>query len=306
MTRHVAATTDKFGITFSIKQCRNFDMPWQPVLKATLSDLGARRFRLMSYWNEHEPEPGKFDFKELDKQIDLIEKAGGVVSLCLGARQPRWPESHWPEWAWQLEKEERTQALFKFVETVVTRYQERKCIVSWQLENEALLERWGDRGEVDRKRLRNEYKLVKQLDPSRPIIMTTSTSWGIPFRRPIPDIVGFSYYRTLYRDGDYHHSLYYPWVFKLRAIFIRLIHWKPTFIHELQTEPWGPQNIWEMSLDEQAKSMSLVQMQQNIAMAKKTKLYPIDLWGVEWWYWLKVSHHDPSKWNTAKELFTVE
>lgn len=297
---------DKFGVSFSLKQCRNFGLAWQTVLEASLNDLGVRRFRLMSYWNEHEHERGVFDFTDLDKQIDMIEQAGGIVTLCLGARQPRWPESHWPDWAWDLSKEERTTELMKFVQAIVERYRNRSCIISWQLENEALLERWGDKGEVDRKRLRTEYKLVKRLDPTRPVVMTTSTSWGIPIRRPIPDIVGFSYYRTLYRDGAYHRSLYYPWVFKLRALLIRLLHWKPTFIHEMQAEPWGPKNIWEMSPEEQDKSMSIEQLRQNIALAQKTRLYPIDLWGVEWWYWLRANHNDPSKWNIVKQLFTVE
>lgn len=292
----------EFGVSFSIKQCRNFGLDWQSVLRALVSDLGVRRFRLMSYWNEHEPEPGEFDFAKLDKQISMISKSGGVISLCLGARQPRWPENHWPDWAWNLPKSERDTALLQFIETVVTRYSSMPAIISYQLENEALLEQFGERPEVDRFRLRKEIDLVTRLDPRRPIIMTTSTSWGIPVRKPIPDSVGFSYYQVLYRDGRYTLSFHRPWVDRLRALAIRLLHNKPSFIHELQAEPWGPANIWDMTLEEQFKSMSLQQMRENIRQATSTRLYPIDLWGAEWWYWLKTKHRDPSFWNAVKEL----
>jgi hypothetical protein len=27
----------------------------------------------------------------------------------------------------------------------------------------------------------------------------------------------------------------------------------------------------------------------------------IDLWGAEWWYWLKVKKNDPGVWNVVKE-----
>lgn len=304
MKNSIKPANSKFGVSFSIKQCRSFGLQWRLVLRALLADLGVRRFRLMSYWNEHEPEQGKINFDELDKQIQLISKHGGVVSLCLGARQPRWPENHWPDWAWHLSKSERDQALLSYLEAVVTRYKDNPAVISYQLENEALLETFGERPEVDRKRLRTEYKLVKRLDPKRPIIMTTSTSWGIPFRNPVPDIVGFSYYQVLYNEGRYSLSFHRPWLDKFRSTAIKLLHHKPSFIHELQAEPWGPANIWDMSLEEQFKSMSLEQLKENIRQAEKTKLYPIDLWGSEWWYWLKTKNRAPDHWTAVRDLFT--
>jgi hypothetical protein len=221
----------------------------------------------------------------------------------LGVRQPRWPENHWPNWAWDLPKPQRDAALLAYVEMVVKRYRKEKAIISWQLENEALLESFGKRSEVDRNRLRREYQLVNQLDHKRPIIMTTSTSWGIPIRRPLPDIVGFSYYQTVYRGGQYHRSFHRPWLDRLRARTIRMIHRRPSFIHELQAEPWGPKNIWKMDSAEQAKSMSLQQLHENLRQARATKLQPIDLWGVEWWYWLKDKKKSPEIWDFMKTIF---
>ncbi|HET6924504.1 MAG TPA: beta-galactosidase, partial [Candidatus Saccharimonadales bacterium] len=186
---------ERFGISFSLKQCRNFGVDQLKALDWLLAQ-GWRRFRLTSYWDEHEPEQGTYDFKALDAQIRRITEAGGVFTLCLGARQPRWPENHWPNWAWLTTKGKRTEALLRYLEVVVDRYRDEPALIGYQLENEALLKSFGKRAEVDRPRLRAEFALIKRLDPVRPVIMSTSTSWGIPLRQPIPDIVGFSYYHV--------------------------------------------------------------------------------------------------------------
>ena len=289
----------QFGVTFSLKQCRSFQLGGPETLAWLIDEAGFRRFRLMSYWNEHEKQPGVYDFGPLDWQIARVAEADGVVTLCLGARQPRWPENHWPDWAWQLELAERTAALLRYVEAIVERYKGQAVIISYQLENEALLANFGERSEVDRQRLRAEYDLVRRLDPSRPIIMTTSTSWGIPVRQPIPSLVGFSFYHTLYRKGGYHHSLLYPWIHRVRKSLIRVLHGRPVFIHELQLEPWGPTAIWKMPVEEQAKSMDPEQITRNIALARAIRAQPIDLWGGEWWYW-RLMQGDQSIWEAVR------
>jgi hypothetical protein len=290
-----------YGVSFSIKQCRNFGLDAQETLDWLLKDAGFRRFRLMSYWNEMEKVAGEYDFSHLDDQVNRIAKHHGVISLCLGARQPRWPENHWPEWAWKLPKAERDLALLNFVAAVVRRYKHEPAIHSYQLENEALLQAFGERPEVDRGRLRREYELVKTIDPERPIIMTTSTSWGIPFRQPIPDIVGFSYYQMLYsaERRRYTTAFHNTLLHKTRAACIRLLHTKPVFVHELQLEPWGPTAIWKMPPEEQDKSMGPEQIQKNLQLANRLNLHPIDLWGGEWWYWRLKRHGDPSVWQTV-------
>ncbi len=291
----------RYGVSFSIKQCRNFAIDPSQTLDWLIGEAGFGRFRLMSYWNEHEKEQGVFDFSALDTQVERIQQAGGHITLCLGARQPRWPENHWPDWAWKASKDDRSKALLNYLEVVVNRYKSYDCIVSYQLENEALLENFGERPEVDRQRLRQEFALVKQLDPQRPVIMTTSTSWGIPIRQPIPDIVGFSFYQVVYADGRYKVTPRALWIDPLRARLIRLIWHKPSFIHELQCEPWGPEAIWEMSLEEQDISMGPDHIVFNLRLAKATRLYPIDLWGGEWWYWRLKVHNDPIIWNTVAQ-----
>lgn len=290
----------KYGVSFSIKQCRNFEISPIETLTWLADEAGFKRFRLMSYWNEHEKLQGKYDFKELDRQFRIVEKYGGVITLAVGARQPRWPENHWPDWAWQLTKVERTKALLKYVEIVVNHYKDSPALVSYQLENEALLEDFGEKPEIDRRRLEAEFKLIKTIDPNKPVIMTTSTSWGIPFRQPIPDIVGFSFYHTLFNKGAYHQSNFYPWTHRLRKALINILHRKNTFIHELQCEPWGPTAIWKMDISEQNKSMSPAHIKENIRLARAIKAPPIDLWGGEWWYWRLKTQNDPTIWQTVE------
>jgi hypothetical protein len=291
---------EKFGISFSVKQCRNFKLDPRETMTWLIQEAGFRRFRLMSYWNEHEKQPGTYDFAELDWQIALAAAQGCQVTLCLGARQPRWPESHWPKWAWEASKAERSAALLRYIETVVNRYKDNPAIVSYQLENEALLKAFGEKPEVDRARLRQEYDLVKRLDPDRPVVMTTSTSWGIPLRKPIPDIVGFSYYQIVYSAGAYHTAFHTPLLHRVRKRLIRLTKRKPVFIHELQLEPWGPTAIWKMDATEQDKSMGPKQIAHNVGLAKRVGAYPIDIWGAEWWYWRYKTHHDATIWQAVK------
>lgn len=284
-----------WGVSFSIKQCRDLDVDWQDCLHWALKQ-GWRRFRLMSYWDEIEAIQGSYDFAALDEQIKLIAEQGGIVTLCLGVKQPRWPEYHWPTWAHDLETDQRDQALLAFVSAVVERYRGNSAIVSWQLENEALLHGFGEQIQIDRGRLRREYLLVKKLDPTRAVIMSTSNSWGLPVRRPLPDIIGFSHYTVKYARGKYSHRAQLIWLHRLR----KLLAPRPVFVHELQLEPWGPRAIWEMSAEEQNKSMGPAQIAHNVRAGRAIKASPIDLWGLEWWYARHLSG-DEGPWQAVRK-----
>lgn len=284
--QHTLIDPERYGVSFSVKQCRNFGVEPQDCLRWLLG-RGWRRFRLMSYWNEHEKTAGQYDFSELDWQLQMIEKKGGRVSLCVGVKQPRWPEYHWPGWTNALSEPEKTAALLAYIEVVVKRYRAHPAVVSYQLENEALLADFGENIEINRSRLRREFELVKRLDPHKPVAMSTSTSWGLPFRRPIPDMVGFSFYKTLFdsKKQRYGMAFHSPLLDRLRAFLLQLFYGRQSFIHELQCEPWGPRAIWEMPVAEQNRSMSPTHIRKNIAWAQSVRAYPIDLWGGEWWYW---------------------
>lgn len=296
--------SQKFGVSFSLKQCRNLKLDPMETLNFLIQEIGLQRFRLMSYWNEHEKKPGKHNFEQLDKQIKLIEKNGGIITLCLGARQPRWPESHWPKWALELPEDARFEALYKYIEVVVKRYRNVSSIISWQLENEAFNRSFGQNGDFNRKRLINELNLVKKLD-KRIVIMSTSNTWGIPVRKPMPDMFGFTLYTNQFEKGKYKTNKIPIIWWKVRAFIIKLLTNRNSFIHELQAEPWGPKAIWNMTKAEQQYSMNIERLQQNIKAAKNTKLYPIDLWGGEWWY-LCFKNNMPEIAQTVKRALTSD
>ena len=295
-----------FGASFSLKYCIEMKIDARSCFEAAIGDLGVKRLRLMSYWDLHEPVQGHYYFHELDWQVEQAERSGTQVSLCLGLRQPRWPESHWPAWAKELPREGWQTALLLYITEVVTRYKDYSCIASYQLENEALLKSFGLDGDFDRKRLRDEFKLIKQLDSTRPIIMSTSDAWGIPLRAPRADLCGFSIYRYLY-DGkkhDYIQSTRTPRFYRVRAKLIRALCNRDVYIHELQAEPWGPIATIDMPVTEQYLSMNLNRIKEAIAYARSTALLPADLWGLEWWYWLKTTQGKPEIWRYLRSVFT--
>lgn len=299
----------KWGATLSSKECRAWDIDIYKTLSLAVDDLGIRQFRLMSYWDEIEKTEGEYNFKELDKLIDLAHQKGVEVSLCLGLRQPRWPEVHEPAWAHELRsggpspstspKREKSSGyqtwmikLNEFIVEVVNRYKHHPALGSWQLENEALNRSFGTNGDFNRKRLRQELSLVKMLDNKHPVIMSTSNNFALPIRRPRPDYFGFSWYTVIYSKNKYNKSFLGPRYYIMRGWTIKLTTGKPVFIHELQCEPWGNKANTEMSISEMNESMSHAQLKFNIESAKKSNLTPYFMWGLEWWYATKLKGED--------------
>lgn len=293
----------RIGVSFSVKYSRELGINPQACLSAALKYLGITQLRLMSYWDLHEPAKNNYEFKELDWQYELAMKYDAKVSLAIGLRQPRWPESHWPQLASKLPRPQWESRLKLFIKEVVNRYKHHPCLDSWQLENEALLKTFGLNGDFSRQRLKDELALVKRHDTAHPIIMSLSDSWGLPVRRPRPDMFAISLYRRVYGNGQYHFSRRTPLFYKLRGLAIRLLTARPVFIHELQTEPWGPASTAKLTVTEQRITMTEKLLKDNVKFAETTGLLPAYLWGLEWWYWLKVIYNDNRLWQAAKEVF---
>lgn len=294
----------QFGVSFSLHRCSELGLDKKELLEAAISDLSFRSFRLMSYWNIHEQTRGSYNFAELDWQMDLIAAHGGSVSLCIGKRQPRWPECHMPDWAKNLPKEEWYQALFDYIAAVVRRYKDHPALATWQLENEALLKDFGYCVDQDyrHKRLQAELGIVKTLDPDHPVIMTLSDSWGFPWHDPTPDIYAMSLYRiTINKRGDVVHSKRPAMFYKLRAICIESLKNRPVFIHELQAEPWLETALLDAPIEAQLERMNPAIFQQITEYAQQTGVKKADLWGLEWWYWLK-HQGDPEIWEAVQKL----
>jgi hypothetical protein len=292
-----------YGVSFSQKRSLELGLNWKENYLALLDDLGFKRLRLMSYWDLGEPTRGQFTFTDLDWQMNEAAKRGVKVALATGLRQPRWPECHQPRWADKLSGHEWKQALYAYMEVVTNRYREHPALDTWQLENEGMNNWFGTCDLPDRERLIEEFNLVKTWDPDHRVAMSLSDQHGYPVFGPIPDEFGFSVYRIVWNDKFPPHGyMYYPtpiWYHRLRAAIITAVHQRPTFIHELQMEPWGYKDTRYLTAEEQDKSMSVEQIPRVFRFARQIGMPRIDLWGGEWWYWRKM-HGDPRVWETVR------
>lgn len=298
------------GTTFVAGYARHFDLDAQQTLQAMIDEVGFRHFRLVSYWDKIEPTPGVYDYSDLDWQFEKIEKAGGKISLSIGLRQPRWPECHMPKWAESLPMTEWEPKLNDFMKATMERYKDSPALESYQLENEFFLDVFGICPDHSRDRLIREYKYVKTIDSTKPIIVTRSNNaLGYPLGEPRPDEFGVSVYKRVWDKTITKRYFEYPlpaWFYGSLAGGGEILTGKKLIIHELQTEAWLPDTgEFHMndlnSVDEQNKSMNAERLQDRIDYGKDSGIRTMYTWGSEWWYWRKVTANDPSLWNVARD-----
>lgn len=295
----------KYGVTFISSYAKYFDVDPKETMTALRDDLGFKRFRLVSYWKEIESQEGNYDFSELDWQLDEVRKVDGEVSLAIGLRQPRWPECHMPQWLEGQPKEVWYPKLQKFLTKVTQRYKDDPVIVSYQLENEHHLNVFGECTDFSRERLKEEYDLVKSIDPNTPIILSLANNYfGVPTGQPRADEYGVSVYKRVFDSNVTNNYLEYPfpaWYYGGRAGMTELLTGRSSMLHELQAEPWTPTDMKTSSIEEQNKSMDEKRLIERIDYARRTGFTTIDFWGGEWWYWRKIKFNDPSLWNVVKQ-----
>lgn len=297
-----------YGVSFSIDYAQQLGNNWQANYLAILNDLNFKHLRLMSYWDSLEPQPGKYDFRNLDWEFQQANAHNAKISLSIGFRQPRWPECFEPSWAENLgvESPAWNKALDNFITTVMNRYKGNPALESWQLENEAR-NNWfgGCHHPAPVSRLQSEFNLAKQTDPNHPVGMNLSDEHGLPLGQPTPDAYGFSIYRVVYSTNTpIHFYITYPitdWYHRLRVLAIHFIKHRPVYVHELQLEPWGPKSTQDLTIAQQNQSMSVHQMKENLEYGRKTGIHLQYMWGAEWWYWRMTKFNDPGPWNVIKQ-----
>ena len=295
------------GVTFIPRYARYYGLDAEDTMKAIINDLGIRRFRLVSYWDEIERTQDTYNFDELDWQFKLAEESDAKISLAIGLRQPRWPECHMPDWAEYMNKEIWTVELKDFMKAVIERYRNSPALESYQLENEFFMKVFGICPDHSRDRLIDEYNFVKELDKQHPFLIARSNNWvGLPLGDPRPDGFAISVYKRVWDKAITKRYFEYPmpaWFYASLAGGAELMTGKNMVIHELQAEAWLPEG-YQMNdvndIPEQNKSMNPERLKHRIGYGVATGMKTIDLWGVEWWYWRKVVANDPELWETAK------
>ena len=297
-----------WGVTFSHTYAQGLGLEWREVFEAMLDELGVRHLRLPVYWNEVSPTQGALDFDAYDYQMARAEEFNAKVILAIGRKVPRWPECHEPAWVLKLSEKEQQEELLRYIEVVVERYKASFALVAWQVENEPFLP-FGECPPLDVDFLDKEIALVRKLDPSRPIVVTDSGELSIWIRAARrADIFGTTMYRTIYNKsiGQFTYPLPPSFFRAKRALTEIFVGHKPMIVIELQAEPWGPAPVEKLSRKESERSMSPKKFRDVITYATRSGFDEFYLWGVEWWYWLKVHENDPEMWNIARELFRGE
>lgn len=279
---------------------------WRAAYEAILNELPLQKLRLIAYWEDLEPEQNKLNFGDLDWQVNEAQKRGKDVVLVIGYRVPRWPECHAPGWAKQLNKTDFQKSLLIYLGEVVNHYKSSESIVSWQVENEPFLSSFGECPTTDANFLKDEVKIVKSADTTRPVIVTASGELSLWTKEAqYGDIVGTTLYRIVWNPvlGKFRHFIP-PAFYTLRAwVAEKLFHAKNVIITELQAEPWAQNDatITNTAFDKQTQYLNTDDLAKNVAFAKRTGLKEIYLWGPEWWYY-REENGDPSWMEFGKTL----
>lgn len=294
------------GMTFSARYATDLGLDWRAAYTALLQEVGVKKLRLPVYWDVVEAESGQPDFTDLDWQLAEAQKVGATVILSVGQRVPRWPECHIPGWAKSQTTEERQQSLRRFMTMVVERYRGMQTVTTWQVENEPFLTFFGECPPLDVNFLEQEVALVKQIDPTRPVLLTDSGELSLWFRAAKRgDIFGTTMYRTIYKKSlGYFTYPVGPNFFRAKEWLVRLLTRQENFlVIELQAEPWANGWVANVPLEEQFISMNEKLLEEHVTYARRVGFQDIYLWGGEWWYWLKVKKDYPAVWEKGKELF---
>ncbi len=262
------------GISFRPPQVAALGLDKRSTLQ-TLLTYPFQLVRLGAYWNQIEPEAGIFRTDELDWQIDAAERAGKQIILCIGPLKTfSYPEFFVPAHHLTHPLQEHTlikpsaypallAAATEFITRLVKRYKQRKGIVAWQLEHEAVDPLGVEHSwRLDVSFVEQEMAALRKADPTRPVMMNGFLPTSLPVRlsqwwrtrdqgdsltvaQRMADIVGIDYYprhalmpvgtKTLYLNGSKR-----PWHQSRRKQLFAWTssHGQKLMIAEGQAEPW--------------------------------------------------------------------
>jgi hypothetical protein len=294
----------ELGVTFSSRYAEEINLNWKETYLAILDDLKVKRIRIPVYWDLSEPKENEYNFSDVEWQLNEAEKRNVEVILAVGQKVPRWPECFIPTWIGN-DDIKRKESLVKFVGIAVDHFKNYPAVKYWQIENEPFLD-FGVCPPMDFNLVDKEIAIARQNDSSRKIIVSDSgelSLWISAAKRS--DIFG----TTMYRDvvSKNFGALKYPIgpnFFKFKRLLIQLFaKQNNAIVVELQGEPWLTGWTTSFPLEDQLKSMNSEKLRDNVQFAKNTGFNQIYIWGVEWWYYLKVHENYPQVWNEAKNIF---
>jgi len=277
-----------YGVSFNSEYAAYLGLDSNKVFDTILNKWNFKYIRLSAQWDEIEKTRGIYDFSSLNKLMDAAAASGARVTLAVGQKIPRWPECHAPAWANDLSDNEYKAAIKRFIKATVDQYKDHPALEIWQVENEPLL-KFGECRFFNTAMLSSEIVSVKSLDANHKIIITDSgelSSWRHTAKAA--DLFGTTMYRTVWNEylGYVSYDWLSPLFYRAKLLFTGQ-KTENAFISELQAEPWvDNQDVKNMDLADQYKSMSLERFQKNVDYAQRVGFPRAYLWGAEWWYWM--------------------
>ncbi len=262
------------GISFRPLQAAGYGLEEQTALE-TLLAYPFQLIRLGAYWNQIEPEPGVFRPEKLDRQIEVAERAGKQIILCVGPSKTfGYPEFFVP--IHHLKRPLQEHSLIKpsayatlldsacaYLTRLIERYKSHESILAWQLEHEAVDPLGVEHSwRFEAAFIEQEVKALKKADSTRPLMMNGFLPTSLPVRfnqwrqtrdqgdslavaLRLADMVGIDYYprnalfrlggKTLYLDGSQSR-----WQKRMRKQLLAWAndHRRRLMVTEGQAEPW--------------------------------------------------------------------
>lgn len=268
------------------------------------------------YWQEVEPEPGRFYWDAIDWQLQEAAKANITVTLTIGQRAPRYPECFSPDWTHNLDDDQFKAALFDLIRHSVERFKDHVSLEAWQVENEPLAAQyWGLNCRNLTHLVADEIEWVRSLDPKHPIVVTYFSS--VP--RMVSQLRGTLKFGADIIAATVFDKLYYKspvWNGYIELLNLGLLspmsltqqrsiaeaHNQTFWVIELQAEPWGPDAIVAMTPQQAYDSISPERLHHLVTRVVNSGTSRIYFWGAEWWLAEKQIHHNSRMWDTGKAL----
>ncbi len=313
----------RLGTTFSQIQCNYLKLEYQETLENILT-LPLEIIRVCAYWNEIEPEQGKYNFTILDAIINSVTAADKKIVLAVGIKSPRWPEFHFPEWIKKQcntklahvpmdTQSELSSSAFDFIKAVLERYRDNSSIKYIQIENEPFNNfSFAGNKFISYAFVRRAVALARTLCPEKRILLTNAINlepfdWAQAFSSPfeknltLADAIGVNVYTKVpITQTTYVQPTFLFW-WRLSRWHKQMKHFGiESWITEAQSEPWEHNSAVHTDKVEYP-SASPQRTKDLVSRLTNIGYETILLWGSEYWYWHKKQGRT-AWWEAIQEL----
>ncbi|MGI8553388.1 MAG: hypothetical protein ACR2PL_21785 [Dehalococcoidia bacterium] len=318
----------RFGLSFSQRRAVQLGLDPDEALLALLIHLKPPFLRLSLYWDEIAPQPGRYDFHVVRRQLDQAQQYGCRVLLTVGLKgqaepgffPPTWLRDTSPAGASGSEAPRGRLAanLLLMLERAVAYLSDYDVIDAWQVEAgptavpSVAAARWA----ISLPLLHREVEVVREVDARhRPVVISSVRgAAGQKHRqtaRSLADVIG----EDLMLQSRLGAGLMQPLLRRALASSSPLAHLvqkardaqfrgKELWITALQAEPEAGASVPALHARRQRPGL-LNLVEENVADARLLRPKRIYLRGAEWWL-LRRHEGDSDWWEFARQLLRQE